>query len=133
MRPGCSAISGNGYYDLQKKGIWRVPASGGPETLVPGKEIYPHNWDLTDRGIYLIDGGTKIMPNAMYFIDGGIKPVATICFYNFATRSIRNLASVHSDPSFGVSEGLCVSPDGKWLLYSGGFWTSDTMMIEDFR
>ncbi len=32
-----------------------------------------------------------------------------------------------------VDEGLSVSPDGKWLLYSGGIFTSDIMMIDNFR
>ena len=29
--------------------------------------------------------------------------------------------------------GLSVSPDGKWLLYTGGISTSDIMMIDNFR
>jgi Tol biopolymer transport system component/serine/threonine protein kinase len=107
----------HGYYDLQKKGIWRVPASGGSETLVLDKEI--DDWDLSDRGIY--------------FIDDTAKPMATICFYDFATRSVSTLAPVHSDPGFGLRRGFSVSPDGKWLLYSGGIGTSNIMMIDNFR
>jgi len=108
-----------GYYNFERKGVWRMPVSGGPETLVLDRQIYAHNWDLTNRGIYFIDGTTK--------------PVATICFYEFATRRVRSLAPVHSDPGFGTNEGLSVSPDGKWLLYSGGIRTSDIMMIDNFR
>jgi len=108
-----------GYYETQRSGIWRVPVSGGPETLVLDKEFYAHNWDLSDRGIY--------------FIDDSAKPMATVCFYDFATRSVRSLAPVHSDPGFRINEGLSVSPDGKWLLYSGGIRTSDIMMIDNFR
>ena len=108
-----------GYYENQRSGIWRVPASGGPETLVLDKKFYAHDWDLTDRGIY--------------FIDNNAKPMATICFYDFATRRIRSLAPVHSDPGFRTNEGLSVSPDEKWLLYTGGIPTSDIMMIENFR
>jgi Tol biopolymer transport system component len=109
----------HGYYNLQKEGIWRVPVSGGPETLVVDRHVLPMTWDLTDRGIYFIDGNTK--------------PVATICFYDLATRRVRSLAPVHNDPGFGLSEGLSVSPDGKWLIYGGGFSTSDIMMIDNFR
>ncbi len=108
----------HGYNDLQKKGIWRVPASGGSETLVLDKEIGSMVWDLSDRGIY--------------FIDETAKPMA-ICFYDFATRSVSTLAPVHGDPGFGVRVGFSVSPDGKWLLYSGGICTSDIMMIDNFR
>ncbi len=50
----------HGYYNLQKKGVWRVPVSDGQETLVLDKEIDPHNWDLTDRGIYFIDGSGTV-------------------------------------------------------------------------
>ena len=108
-----------GYYETQRSGIWRVPVSGGPETLVLDRKFWAHNWDLSDRGIY--------------FIDDSAKPMATVCFYDFATRSVRSMAPVHSDPGFRINEGLSVSPDGKWLLYSGGIRTSDIMMIDNFR
>ncbi len=109
-----------GYYGLQRKGIWRVStAGGGAETLILDRVIFPFNWDLTEQGIY--------------FIDGTAKPTATICFYDFATRNVRNLAPVHSDPAWGTQEGFSVSPDEKWLLYVGGIYTSDIMMIDNFR
>jgi Tol biopolymer transport system component len=108
-----------GYYTLEKKGIWRVPVSGGPETLVLDKSINPHRWDVTGRGIY--------------FIDTGSKPMATICLYDFATRRVRSLPPVHNDPAFTLEVGVTVSPDGKWLLYSGGVFANDIMMIDNFR
>jgi len=108
-----------GYYNLQKRGIWRVPVSGGTETLVLDKAIHVSNWDLTDQGIY--------------FIDNSAEPVATICFFDFATRRVRSLVPVHGDRGFVVEEVLSVSPDGKWLLYTGGIRTSDIMMIDNFR
>jgi dipeptidyl aminopeptidase/acylaminoacyl peptidase len=107
-----------GYYDLQKRGIWRVPVSGGPETLVLDRQLSPA-WDLTDRGIYFIDRTTK--------------PVATICFYDFATRLVKNLTSVNRETGFVVSSGISVSRDDNWLLYTGGISTSDIMMIDNFR
>jgi len=103
----------------QKRGIWRVPVWGGAETLVLDKGIPPQDWDLTDRGIYFIDGSTK--------------PVATICFYDFAAQSVRNLAPVDTDPGFVTEEGFRVSPDGKWLIYCGGITASDIMLIDNFR
>ena len=109
----------HGYYSFQRKGIWRVPAAGGPETLVLDKEIFTYHWDLTKQGIY--------------FIDQSAKPVATISFHDFATRLAGSLAPVHSDPGFKLEDGLSVSPDGKWLLYSGGVCASDIMMIDNFR
>ncbi len=108
-----------GYYSLQRKGIWRVPVSGGPETLVLDRQIYAHNWDLTSRGIY--------------FIDDSAKPVATVSFYDFATRRVGSLAPTHRDPGFRADEGLSVSPDCKWLLYSGKIAASHIMLIDNFR
>ena len=103
-----------GYYQLQKRGIWRVPVSGGPETLILDRKISPLWWDLTDRGIYFIEGNT-------------------ISLYDSATRRARSLAPVHSDPRFEPDGFLSVSPDDKWLLYTGGIRTSDIMMIDNFR
>jgi Tol biopolymer transport system component/tRNA A-37 threonylcarbamoyl transferase component Bud32 len=103
----------------QKWGIWRVPVSGGPETLVTDAVGFVFFWHLTDRGIYAIDVNAK--------------PVATLCFYDFATRHVRNLAPVHRDPGFSAAEMLSLSPDGKWLVYDGGIFTSDIMVIDNFR
>ncbi len=108
-----------GYYDLQKRGIWRVPVAGGPETLVLDRQIPLWTWHLTGRGIY--------------FIDHNAKPVAIICFYDFATQRVRNLAPVHSDPAFRIGGGFSVSPDDKWLVYEGGIVASDIRMIDNFR
>jgi len=109
----------HGYFGRQKRGIWRVPVSGGPETLILDRHLLgPRNWDLTDRGIY--------------FIDGNAKP-KTICFYDFATRRVKSLAPVHSDQAFATGGGFSVSPDGRWLVYSGGIRATDIRMIDNFR
>ena len=102
----------------QKKGIWRVPTSGGQEVSVLDQNSNPR-FDLTDRGIY--------------FIDLDAKPTANICFYDFATRRVSILAPVHKDPQFHPREGVTVSPDGKWVAYGGGIYTSNIMMIDNFR
>jgi len=56
-----------------------------------------------------------------------------ICFCDLAPRHVKTLAPVHLDPRFETSDGISVSPDRKWLLYSGGVFTSDIMMIDNFR
>jgi hypothetical protein len=97
-----------------------VPLSGGSETLVTDAVGGLWFGDLTDRGIYVIAENAQ--------------PAAAICFYDFTTKRVRSLASVHGVPGFGLDgEGLRVSPDGKWLVYSGGILTSDIMMIDNFR
>ncbi len=118
------STDGNLYFNSSRypKGtpaIWRVPASGGTETLVTEALGVNFLWDVTDRGIYGVD----------YYA----KPLATICFHDFSSRRIKSLAPVHSDPSFEVREGMSVSPDGKWLVYDGGIFTSDIILIDDFR
>jgi len=116
------SVDGNVYYGDSpghRKGLWRVPVPGGQEALVLDKDINPMQWDLTDRGIY--------------FIDLRRKPLATICFFDFVTRQVKSLAPVHSDPGFTGCTGCTISPDAKWLLYSGGVITSDIMMIDNFR
>ncbi len=108
-----------GYGNRQKRGIWRVPVAGGPETLVLDRQLQAWTWHLTDRGIY--------------FIDGNAKPVATICFYDFATRREKILAPAQRDPAFATGGGLSVSPDGKWLVFVGGILATDIRVIDNFR
>ncbi len=81
------------------------------------KKISPVAWDLSDRGIY--------------FIDFDAKPVATICLYDFALRRVKSLAPVSKDLRYEFSNGVSISPDGKWLVYSGGIVTSEIMMIDN--
>jgi Tol biopolymer transport system component/tRNA A-37 threonylcarbamoyl transferase component Bud32 len=103
-----------------RQGVWRVPVSGGSETLVTEAMGVSWLWDLADRGIYAIDRNAK--------------PVPTICFYDFATQRVRSLGSTHRVPGFSVNlEALSVSPDRRWLVYSGGIFTSNIMMIDNFR
>jgi hypothetical protein len=106
-------------YFNQRKGLWRIPASGGAESLVLDKAISPVAWDLSDRGIY--------------FIDFDAKPMATICLYDFAQRRVKNLAPISNNPGYEASNGVSISPGGRWLVYSGGIVTSDIMMIDNFR
>ena len=102
------------YYVGQKKGLWRVPVSGGPETLVFDREVNQDLWDLTDRGFYWVFDNT-------------------ISFLDFTTGRVRSLARLSNEAGFGLGLGLGVSPDGKWLLYSAGLYNDDIMMIDNFR
>jgi Tol biopolymer transport system component len=101
-------------YRSQKKGLWRVPVSGGLETLVSDREFSRVQWDLTGRGVY------SVVDNAISFLD-------------FATRRVRSLAPGSNDLGYQFGSGLGVSPDGKWLLYSAGIYNDDIMLIDNFR
>jgi Tol biopolymer transport system component len=101
----------------QKPGLYRVPVSGGPETLVV--EAGTSLSDLTDRGIYFLDTQPK-------------PPI--LRFYDFATKQARTIAPLHQDPEFDASGySPRISPDGKWLFYCGGIYHREIMLMENFR
>jgi Tol biopolymer transport system component len=100
-----------------RKGVWRRPVSGGPETLVLDAKIEGGSkWDVTDRGIYFMESDM---------------PTDTLCFYDFAARLVKKLG--HLCDRCYQPYGPRVSPDGTWLLYSGGVYDSHIMMIDNFR
>jgi Tol biopolymer transport system component len=112
---------GNVYFSgqlNQKKGVWRVPIAGGQETLVGEAVDVWSNWDLSDRGVYYI-GKNQGSP-------------ATLWFFDFAVRGVKTLARLSTDPVFAAGEPR-LSPDGKWLVFSGGTRAADIMMIDNFR
>lgn len=96
------------------KGLWRVPAGGGQETLVlkeleAGMEVF---WDLTSEGVYFYNDNRN-----------------TIDFFDFATHRITQIAKPEK-PGWPFA----VSPDGRWILYpQTDVDTSHIMLVEDFR
>jgi len=101
----------------QKAGLYRVPVSGGPETLAV--EAGAPLMDLTDRGIYFIDTQPK-------------PPI--LRFYDFAAKQAKTIAPLHQDPEFDArGYSPRVSPDGKWLYYCGGIYHQEIMLMENFR
>ncbi len=83
-------------------GIWRVPVQGGAEELVIA-ELEPHfyaDWTLFSSGIYFLNAGVR--PSAVEFFD----------IQSRRRTPIRTIDSVHS-----WSDGLSISPDGRWLLF----------------
>ena len=61
-----------------------------------------------------------------YFIDGG-KLLANVKFLDFKTRAIRTIAAIHGR----LADGISVSPDGKWLLYTQVDTASSELMLVD--
>ncbi len=103
------------YFKVGKPGLCRVPVSGGPEILVYDGA---RTGDFTDHGIYFLD-------------DSDRRPI--IKFYDLATKQAKTLALLHSDPEFSVRFAARISPDGKWLYYSGGIYHREIMLMENFR
>lgn len=102
-------------------GIWKMPASGGEETLVINamNPTLPGYWVAFDDGIY--------------YVDSTAKPQPTIEFYNFLTRRSTRLLSMSGqpDPWFG---GLTVSPDRRAIVFSQQQYQSTEIIVgENFR
>lgn len=102
-------------------GIWQVPVEGGEETLVPELTTagYWRYWAVTNDGIYFAAKEEKGPP--------GIK------FFKFSSRQLVPVGPLEKEPLAGPF-GLCVSPDGRWLLFvQADQSVSDIMLIENFR
>jgi Tol biopolymer transport system component/DNA-binding winged helix-turn-helix (wHTH) protein len=99
-------------------GLWKMPASGGEENqILPS--VFLRNFFLVNDGIYFIP-------------EPGADGKFSIQFLNIATGKVKTVAPV-SQVSHPM-EGLSVSPDGRFLLFSQNDEAgSDLMLVENFR
>jgi eukaryotic-like serine/threonine-protein kinase len=96
--------------------LWRVPVGGGEETQVL-KSIAWRVFSVVSEGVYFIPPPATTHRFSIEFLD-------------FATNKIKTLASIDGRPR----EGLAVSPDHRFLLYSRyAEPDSDLMLVENFR
>jgi Tol biopolymer transport system component len=107
------------YYtkgEMMSGPLWKMPVSGGEEGQVVPSMVW-RAFSLVNDGIYFI-----AEPNA----DGK----SSIQFLSFATGKVKTVARM----SGTSSEGLSVSPDGRFLLFSQFDEPgSDLMLVENFR
>ncbi len=115
---------GSYLYYLKRRGspgIWRVPASGGAETLVTDRNqagLWRY-WRVASRGVYY---ATASAPDR-----------ARLEFFDVSTGQVSTVALLPKGPDVNVP-GLAISPDGRWALYSQKDQSgSDLMMVEGFR
>ncbi|HSE37763.1 MAG TPA: protein kinase, partial [Blastocatellia bacterium] len=104
-------------------GIWRVPVEGGEERLVldTHKAGYWSAWTVVERGIYFLTAEKLAHP--------------AIEFFDFTTGGVTEVAAL-SKPfrPWTNPEGLSVSPDGRWILYTQEDRADmDIMLVENFR
>jgi eukaryotic-like serine/threonine-protein kinase len=96
--------------------LWKMPASGGDES-----QILP---SVNRRAFFVVNEGIYFIPEA------GIDGKSSIQFLSFATAKVKTVAPISGTPT----EGLSVSRDGRFLLFSQlDEASSDLMLVENFR
>jgi Tol biopolymer transport system component/DNA-binding winged helix-turn-helix (wHTH) protein len=92
------------YYTkyLVATSVWRFPLNGGQATakVLEGLSTYI-NLALVDKGIYYVPLQDAVSSYSIQFLD-------------FKTNQIRRIASFERP----LGDGLALSPDGQWILYS---------------
>jgi Tol biopolymer transport system component len=149
------------YFDSARTGeqqLWKVPANGGeavqltkdggfgPLESPDGKFLY-YTKALFSGSLWKIPVGggepSKVLEELsayqnVAFVAGGIYFVPTqkasgdsfIQFVSFATNNISTIATLEK----ASVQGITVSPDGKWILYSLQQQSgSELMLVENFR
>jgi Tol biopolymer transport system component/DNA-binding winged helix-turn-helix (wHTH) protein len=108
------------YSKLDAPGLWRLPLSGGSEEKVidfPAPGFFGY-WTLGANGIYYVDEAA---------------PRARIRFRNFRTRR-DSVVKLMSNPAWIGSSGMSLSSDGTAMVFGQlDQFTSDLMLVEDFR
>jgi Tol biopolymer transport system component len=113
------------YYTKARNmaGIWRVPVEGGEETLVldTHKAGFWSAWTVVEQGIYFLTAEQLARP--------------AIEFFSFtAGRVTEVIALAKPFRPWTNPDGLSVSPDGRWILYTQEDRADmDIMLVENFR
>lgn len=106
------APDGKWLYYNQARGIRRMPANGGPWTLVVPDVVIPGWWSVTPAGIFFVDVDVPGLP--AHVLNKGPKPV-----YRWDPASGRSSEVGRLDGGIITSTpDFCVSPDGRSLVYS---------------
>ena len=111
------------YYQktLGDSDVWKVPAAGGEETRVLGP-AGGFEYAVVADGIYFIEPGP---PGYEGMIKGN-----SLKFFSFAKGTAEKLFDIKGWPG----QGLSVSPDGRYVLFSkGDDFEADLMLVENFH
>ena len=121
------------------------PDSIGPKESSDGQEVYfaerelnallrkvslgQPNSELLAKGLPRVSNWTlwTIAAGGIYFVPADTPK--SLCYFDFTTKQIREVFKVEKN----FDNGLSVSPDGRWLLYSQvDEENSDIMLVDHF-
>jgi serine/threonine protein kinase len=110
------------YVKRMGKGqIWKVPVEGGEEEPALNTNVKVLNWTVWEEGLCHINFDREEGP--------------VIEFIDFETQQVKDLAVLaeRAVPNMLQGNGLSVSPDGRWVLYTqNDLPFEDLMIVEDF-
>jgi dipeptidyl aminopeptidase/acylaminoacyl peptidase len=94
------------YSRFDEAGIWKIPATGGPETpLIPNRP---------QVGFW---GHFAVAPTGLYFLDNDADPHPTINFYDFASSRISPVLTLDQHPA-RLQPSLSATADGKTIYFT---------------
>jgi Tol biopolymer transport system component/DNA-binding winged helix-turn-helix (wHTH) protein len=107
------------YYTkgLVDTSVWRLPVEGGQPTKVLERLSIYLNLAIVDEGIYFVPQQVTALAASIEFLD-------------FTTNHTKRIAS------FGkfLSNGLALSPDGRWILYvQDELGSAELRLVENFH
>ena len=106
------------------QGLWRIPSQGGPESRV-----------MEQLSVTQFGGGKFASAKDGLFCIRYVNPdhKTAIDVVDPATGAVRQVRTLHVPQRFN-DDGLSVSPDGRWFLYTAfEIPESDLMQIENFH
>jgi Tol biopolymer transport system component len=140
--------------EVGRAGLYRCPASGGdaialskdidggdPQESFDGKTVYFQSQSVLKRIALLVQPRTEsvvegfrtaglwtLSSGGIYFVPADAPK--SVCYFDFASQQIRPIFEVDKD--FG--DGLSISPDGRWIIYSQiADVNSDIMLVDRFH
>lgn len=107
------------FAPLFADGLWRVPAGGGEEQLVPVPVTRRDNrfWDVVEKGVYFTSGAESQRP--------------VVNYYDFATGKATPVFTAEKPLVFAYG-GLSVSPDGRFILFSQVDQSGSDIVLLDY-
>jgi Tol biopolymer transport system component len=110
------SMDGKSVYYQKEHSLWKMSVSGGEESQI----LQSVSW----RAFFPVKEGIYFIPNS------GSAQKSSIQFLSFTTGKVKTVTPISGSPD----EGISVSPDGKFILFSQSDGTgSDLMLVENFH